>query len=227
MVKMTTNWFRNNFRKITVAAALMLAGGTGAVLAAAPAANAAPVARAAPAAVHIDAELTALWTKVLETPSPQNPFGTGGDPAACWVLPDGTLAPFGFVHPFAGTCTVKPGTKFLVVGSSVECSTLPGDTPPEPPGTAEAVLRACAVSNDLSSAPVVTVDGSPVPVREVETSLMNITLPASNIFPPDPAGTTGQSVGHGWVAHVDPLTPGTHTFASPGLFSTQIVVSGG
>jgi hypothetical protein len=216
---MTTNWFKNNFRKITVAAAaLMLAGGTGAVLAAAP------VARAAPAAVHIDASLTALWTKVLETPNPQ-PFSSppGGNP--CWVLPDGTVAPFG-PNANGETCTVAPGTKFLVVGSSFECSTFPGDTNPASP--TEAALRACAVSNDATSAPLVTVDGSPVPVREVETSLMNITLPANNVFG-DPAGMTGQSVGHGWVAHVDPLTPGTHTFASPvlGGFSTTIVVSGG
>jgi hypothetical protein len=49
-----------------------------------------------------------------------------------------------------------------------------------------------------------------VPVKEVETRLMNTVLPADNIFGL-PAGTRGLSVGHGWVAHLDPLTPGTHT----------------
>src|SRR6476646_3029154 len=35
--------------------------------------------------------LAALWTKVLETPSASNPFGTGGPGFACWDL-GGTVA---------------------------------------------------------------------------------------------------------------------------------------
>jgi hypothetical protein len=42
--------------------------------------------------------------------------------------------------------------------------------------------------------------------------LLNIVLPADNIFGL-PKGSTGQSVAHGWVALVGPLTPGTHTIA--------------
>jgi hypothetical protein len=74
----------------------------------------------------------------------------------------------------------------------------------------------------------VTVDGHSVPVTERETRLLNIVLPADNIFGL-PAGTTGLSVGHGWVAHVDPLTPGTHTvLGSAPSFTTRItVVPGG
>ena len=59
-----------------VTAALALAAC--AVLAAAPAAS------AAPAPVKFDADLTALWTTVLETPSAANAFGTGG----CPITPD-------------------------------------------------------------------------------------------------------------------------------------------
>jgi hypothetical protein len=61
-------------------------------------------------------------------------------------------------------------------------------------------------------------------VTERETRLLNIVLPADNIFGL-PGGTTGLSVGHGWVAHVDPLTPGTHTIAgSAPSFTTRIIV---
>jgi hypothetical protein len=77
----------------------------------------------------------------------------------------------------------------------------------------------------VQTAPSVTVDGQPVPVKEAETPLMNIVLPAGNIFGL-PAGTTGLSVGHGWVAHLNPLTPGTHTIAgSAPSFSTTITVA--
>jgi hypothetical protein len=180
-----------------------------------------PAASAAPPAVHTDADLTALWTQVLETPNPQ-PFSAtpGGNP--CWVLPDGTVAPFG--PNGVPSCTVKPGTKILVVGSSFECSTFPGDTNPVSP--TEAQLRACAVSNDAKSAPPLTVDGQPVPVEEVQTSLMHITLPDSNVFG-DLAGMTGLSAGHGWITHLDPLTPGTHTLSSPVFGTTKIVVATG
>jgi hypothetical protein len=165
----------------------------------------APAASAAPAQTHIDADLTALWTTVLETPNPQ-PFSTppGGSP--CWVLPHGTVAPFG---PGAngGSCTVKPGTKILVAAWSNECSTFEGN------GSTEAELRACAEAGNATTASV-TVDGHSVPVKEVETRLMNIVLPADNIFslPPGP-DLSGLSVGAGWVTHVDPLTPGMHTIA--------------
>jgi hypothetical protein len=181
---------------------------------------AAPAASAAPASVKIDADLTALWTTILETPSAQNAFGTGGDAFACWNIGGGTVAPAG--PNGVKSCTVKPGTKIFVAASSFECSTFEGN------GTTEAELRTCAEQGDVQTAPSVTVDGQSVPVKEVETRLMNIVLPADNIFGL-PAGTTGLSVAHGWVAHVDPLTPGTHTIVGSGSisFSTQIIVTSG
>jgi hypothetical protein len=180
---------------------------------------AAPAASAAPAPAKLDAGLTALWTAVLETPSAQNPFGTGGAAFTCWNLGGGTVAPFG--PSGVPSCTVKPGTKIFVAASSFECSTFEGN------GTTEAELRACAEQSDVQTAPTVTVDGHFVPVTEVETRRMNIVLPADNIFGLQ-AGTTGLSVGHGWVAHLDPLTPGTHTIVgSAPSFTTKIIVAPG
>ena len=182
---------------------------------------AAPAASAAPAPVKFNADLAALWTTVFETPSAQNSFGTGGAAFACWNLDGGTVAPFG---PTAvASCTVKPGIKIFVAASSFECSTIEGN------GTTEAELRTCAEQSDAQTAPSVTVDGHAVPVKEVETRLMNMVLPADNIFGL-PAGTTGLSVGHGWVAPLDPLTPGTHTIVgTPPTFGfmTKIIVGSG
>ncbi len=162
---------------------------------------------------------------MLETPSAQNPFGSGGPASACFDL-GRTVAPFG--PKGAESCTVKPGTKVFVAASSVECSTFEGDE------TTEAELRACAREGDVPVAPTVSVDGKSVPVAEVETPLLNIVLPAGNLFEL-PAGTQGLSVGHGWVALLHPLTPGTHTIVivtadppdPPTTITTTIVVKPG
>ena len=61
------------------------------VLAAVGLCLAAPAASAVPAK-KLDNYLGALWTTVLETPSTQNPFGTGGPAFACFNL-GGTVAP--------------------------------------------------------------------------------------------------------------------------------------
>jgi hypothetical protein len=82
---------------------------------------------------------------------------------------------------------------------------------------------------DVQVAPSVTVDGRSAPVTEVETRLLHIVLPADNIFGL-PAGTTCLSVGHGWVALLHPLTPGTHTIVIDGsvpFITTTIIVEPG
>ena len=132
--------------------------------------------------------------------------GTGGAAYGCWNL-GGTVAPFGPAG--VPSCTVKPGTKIFEIASSFECSTIEGN------GTTEAELRTCAEHMDAQTAPSVTVDGHAVSVKEVETGLMNIVLPPDNIFGL-PAGTSGLSVGHGWIALLHPLTPGTHTIVGSG-----------
>jgi hypothetical protein len=182
--------------------------------AAAPSTSAAPVNK-------IDDTLAALWTTVLETPSAQNAFGTGGSAFACWELGSGTVAPFG--PEGVVSCTVKPGIKIFVAAPSVECSTF------EQNGTTETELRECARESDVESAPPVTVDGMSVALTEAETRLLDIVLPADNIFG-FPAGTEGLSVGHGWVALLHPLTPGTHTIVigtGDSQITTTIVVQPG
>lgn len=182
----------------------------------APAANAVPEKK-------LDANLAALWTTVLQTPSAQNPFGSGGPAFSCLNL-GGTVAPFG--PSGAESCTVKPGTKIFVAASSVECSTFEGH------GTTEAKLRHCARKMDVKVAPSVTVDGRSLPVIEMETRLLDIVLPENNIFG-QPAGTTGLSVGHGWTVLLGPLTPGTHTIVIDDLgkdkppITTRIIVKPG
>ena len=158
--------------------------------------------------------LGAMWKTVLETPTPQNPFGGGG--SLCVDL-GGVVAPFGAPGEESFTCTVKPGTKVFVAAWSAECSTLEG-----PPffGSNEAELRACAraVNAGITTDDVVVVlDGRRVPVSEVTSGLVRLDLPADNIF--GAAAGTGPpnlpylSVAHGWVARLHPLTPGTHTIA--------------
>jgi hypothetical protein len=185
----------------------------------------APSAGAVPAK-KLDNNLEQLWTTVFLTPSAQNPFGSGGAAFACVDL-GGTVAPFAPPPGFGGTCTVKPGTKIFVVANSVECSTFTGDTPnpPTPPPWTEEQLRTCARTNDLPAAPTVTVDGKPVLVTEAQTPLLNITLPPENIFGLG-AQTTGQSVAHGWVTLLNPLTPGTHTIGLPNITTTIDVTPG-
>ena len=84
----------------------------------------------------------------------------------------------------------------------------------------------------MKVAPSVTVDGASVLVAEVETQLLNIVLPAGNLFGA-PAGTQGLSVGHGWVTLLQPLTPGTHTIVldfepgTPTITTTILVTPGG
>jgi hypothetical protein len=182
---------------------------------------AAPAASAVPNN-KLDDNLAAMWTTLLETPFAQSPFG-GGDPASACTDLGGTVAPFG--PGGAESCTVKPGTKIFVAASSFECSTFEGQ------GTTESELRDCAREVDVQVAPIVTVDGASVPVAEVETQLLNIVLPADNLFE-QPEGTQGLSVGHGWVTLLHPLTPGTHTivleFDDPAdTITTTIIVQPG
>jgi hypothetical protein len=82
----------------------------------------------------------------------------------------------------------------------------------------------------VQTAPTVTVDDKSVPVTEAETPLLNITLPADNIFDQD-AGTQDLSAGHGWVTLLHPLTPGTHTIVivvtgDPTITTTIVVKPG-
>jgi hypothetical protein len=149
-----------------------------------------------------------LWTTVLELPGDQNPFDKG-DP--CVELDQRgarrTTVPFSAAGSTI-TCEVPLATKIFVTGWTSECSTLESDPYY---GADEAALRECArMADSKVEEPIVTVDGRPLKLQEVETPLLNVVMPTGNIFKAIP-GTTGQSVGHGWVAQINPLRIGTHT----------------
>ncbi len=199
-------------KRIVTRVLIVLAATLGIVFAQVASASATP-------AHKLASTLAASWTAVLETPADQSPFGGGGPESGCVDL-GGTLAP-GWPFTFTGvrSCTVKPGTKIFVTASSWECSTIPGDD--GGPGLTEDQLRACARDKDVKNAPTVTLDGNSVPITEVETQLFNIVMPENNLFNnppanPVPGGTAGNSVAHGWVALLHPLTPGTHTIVIGG-----------
>src|SRR4051812_10587573 len=179
----------------------------------------APSASAAP--TNLGKTLGHLWTKVLETPTPDNPFGGGGP--QCVVLGGKIVAPIG-----GGSfpCTVKAGTRIFIAGGTTECSTF------ERNGTTEAELRACAVGADAGITATVTINGEPVPLSSVETGLLTIHLPQDNIFDLKGAERNGLSVAHGFVYLTDPLTPGTYIIeghvvfpdGSTADFTTTIIV---
>ena len=116
-----------------------------------------------------------LWTTILETPTPDNPFGSGGP--QCFVLGGKIVAPFG---GGSFTCTVKAGTRIFIAAWTTECSTFAGDC--GGPGSNEAQLRAAAEAADAGITATVTINGEPVPLSSVETGLLTIHLPQDNIF---------------------------------------------
>jgi hypothetical protein len=163
----------------------------------------APSASAAPAS--LGKTLGQLWTTVLETPTPDNPFGDGGP--QCVVLGGKIVAPFGGGDVL--TCTVKAGTRIFIGGWTTECSTFAGDDCGGP-GFNEAQLRAAAEAADAGVTATVTINGQPVALSSVETGLLTIHLPQDNIFGAKGAERNGLSVAHGFVYLTDSLTPGTY-----------------
>ena len=139
----------------------------------------APAAASAESTKKLDDYLSALWTTVLETPSAQNSFGTGGAGFACCDL-GGIVAPL--APDGVESCTVKPGTRLFVaaVFSRVQYVRRQRDYRRR---TADVCSR-----RRRGRCPSVTIDGRSVPVAEVETPLLNIVLPADNIFG-EPTGT--------------------------------------
>ncbi len=154
------------------------------------------------------------WQYVFSLPVPQNPlFG-----APCSL---GRAGPVGLLvlSPAAeSSCDVPGGTMLFLELLSAECSTL--EPPPFYGANAEELL-ACAKSfepQDLAA----SIDGVPLhdPAQYISTSPpFNFTVPADNVFGV-PAGTEGQSVAHGAMLMLAPLTPGRHTFHLEGSLPT-------
>src|SRR5215217_4987946 len=93
----------------------------------------APSASAAP--TNLGKTLGNLWTTVLETPTPDNPFGGGGP--QCVVVGGKIVAPFG---GGSFTCTVKAGTRIFIAAPAL---TVRGSSSPRGQPSA-APLRATA-----------------------------------------------------------------------------------
>ncbi len=183
------------------------------------------VAPSASAQTSLGGTLGDLWTTTLETPTPQNPFGSGGP--LCVVVGGKIVAPFG---GGSFTCTVKAGTRIFIAAWTTECSTFAGDC--GGPGSNEAQLRAAAEAADAGITATVTINGQPVPLSSVETGLLTIHLPQDNIFGLQGAERNGLSVAHGFVYLTDPLAPGTYVIEGrvkfprgrPQNFTTTIIV---
>jgi hypothetical protein len=175
------------------------------LLAIVPLMLAAPAAAAGPDNDHRDAVLLGdLWQTVLETPTPENPYG-GGSP--CLDL-GSVVAPLNALALPSITCTVKPTESIFVAAFSSECSTF--EAAPFG-GEDKDDLRQCVSDvNAGLNAPTVTVDGQGVILSEVESNPMPIHLPKDNIFGLPPDQRKGFSVARGWVALLGRLTPGSH-----------------
>jgi hypothetical protein len=199
-----------------VARALLLAAVTLCLVA--PSAGAAPT--------SLGGTLGDLWTTVLQTPTPENPFGGGG--SQCVVLGGNIVAPFGGGR---FTCNVTAGTRIFIAAWTTECSTFAGDDCGGP-GSNEAQLRAAAEAADAGITATVTINGQPVPLSSVETGVLTIHLPQDNIFGAKGAERNGLSVAHGFVYLTVPLTPGTYIIrghvvfpdGSTADFTTTIIV---
>src|SRR3954467_3191589 len=120
---------------------------------------AAPPAAAVPPGTETQL-LGQLWTTTLEAPLPKNPLA-GGDP--CVQLAGHVVAPFSAFLPTL-TCTVKPGTRLLIAGVTVECSTAEG---PPFSGTDPASLRACAIADSRVASLAATAPAPGAPPRAV------------------------------------------------------------
>jgi len=179
----------------------------------------APPASAAPQ--NLRGILGDLWTKVLELPTPDNPFASG-DP--CVELRGNIVAPIGGAG--VATCTVQHGTKILFSGWTTECSTFEGN------GTTEAELRNCARDTDAQISPSVTFNSVPIQLSSVETKLLRISLPEDNIikffYSDREFDLTGLSVAHGYEYLTKPLKSGRLTIVNNVTFgdgSTQQITT--
>ena len=165
-----------------------------------PIATAVPASATPPSDVASSLALSALWSKIFETPNPQNPLGAGGAAYSCVQVTPSLLSAFG--SGSVPGCTVNRTTTLLVTPYASECSTFENSTPAE--------LRRCAIQGNARITGLsLAIDGKPVAFQAVQTILIPIVLPANNVFGA-PTGAKGLSVGDGWVTLVR-LTPGLHS----------------
>jgi hypothetical protein len=157
----------------------------------------------------LDAWLARYWTTILTLPADRNPFFGTGDP--CVPLDRKTIAPF-VLPPDQPplTCTVRAGTRVLVIGAIAECSDIE-DPPFHAESYSEAITCSQAWIGHLTRHEVI-VDGR----RRIDllsghsgtTSYLTAQLPPNNIFAIDPQPIHFASFGFGVL--LPPLRPGRH-----------------
>ena len=158
----------------------------------------------------LDVWLARYWTTILTLPADNNPFFGTGDP--CVPLGRKTIAPF-VLPPEQEpqlTCTVRPGTRVLVLGAIAECSDIE-DAPFHAESYGDAIACSQEWIGNLTRHEVI-VDGT----RRIDllrghsgtTSYLTAQLPPNNIFGVDPQPIHFASFGYGVL--LPPLRPGRH-----------------
>lgn len=182
--------------------------------------------------------LARYWTTILTLPADRNPYAGTGDP--CVPLDRRTIAPF-VLPPEQPplTCTVRPGTRVLVLGAIAECSNIEAD-PFHAETYREAIACAKAWIGNLTRHEVI-VDGRRridlLKGHSAATSYLTAQLPANNIFGAE-EGTPIRFASFGYGVLLRPLRPGRHLItveqegqANPNpvspTFSVTIVVEPG
>jgi hypothetical protein len=155
----------------------------------------------------LSAWLSDWWTTIVTAPLATNPY-TGGD--QCVPLDKHTIGPF-VLPPDQPplTCTVKPGTRVLVVGATAECSDIEA-APFHAESLTEALSCAKAWIGDLTRHTLI-VDGRRTDLlagHGVETPYITAMLPPDNIFGVDPQPI--HFAAFGYAALLSPLPPGRH-----------------
>jgi hypothetical protein len=148
------------------------------------------------------------WTGVLEQPAPDNPFLGGGN--MCLHLRHGRVVGPVPQPDSTVTCSVKPGTKVLVIGFTVECSTV--EDPPAHATDPEQGRQCAREGAAGAGASYFTLDGGPridlQPDFAVDAPWTTVTLPTGNILNGQPG--TASFAAFGVVALLHPLPPGEH-----------------
>ena len=170
----------------------------------------AATATAAPAAPRgeqkmLGKQLGLFWKQVLALPADSSPLAGNGDP--CVQIGRDVVAPVVEPDAPAVTCTVKPGTKILVVGFGAECS----DVEPAPFNAATYAGQAACAHNFATGVTNArfTVDGRTRPLAEVVTPPERVLLPTGNVL----TGVAGIAhfAADDYTGLAHPLAPGSHT----------------
>ena len=155
--------------------------------------------------------LARYWTTIFTLPADRNPYAGTGD--LCVPLDRRTIAPF-LLPPDAKsplTCTVRPGTRVLVLGAIAECSNVEaGDFHAET--YREAIACAKAWIGNLTRHEVIVDERRRIDLlrgHSAATSYLTAQLPANNIFGAE-EGTTIRSASFGYGVLLRPLRPGQH-----------------